>query len=103
MIPRPPRSTLFPYTTLFRSSWGMAGLLTWGAFEAAGQADDDQPTGAGGAGGGKLVRLVAMEGANGGRKACDASALRARLPREARRERFLEPLEPGSLCPPHRW
>src|SRR5436190_22473171 len=21
MIPRPPRSTLFPYTTLFRSSW----------------------------------------------------------------------------------
>src|SRR5437016_6627120 len=24
MIPRPPRSTLFPYTTLFRSSWVMA-------------------------------------------------------------------------------
>src|SRR5437867_7135631 len=22
MIPRPPRSTLFPYTTLFRSMWG---------------------------------------------------------------------------------
>src|SRR5256885_8958614 len=29
MIRRPPRSTLFPYTTLFRSliSWGMAGGL----------------------------------------------------------------------------
>src|SRR5436305_11542191 len=24
MIPRPPRSTLFPYTTLFRSSWSSA-------------------------------------------------------------------------------
>src|SRR5688572_32205950 len=24
MIRRPPRSTLFPYTTLFRSSWGAA-------------------------------------------------------------------------------
>src|SRR5437899_11054211 len=80
----------------------MAGLLMWGAFEEAGQADDDQPTGAGGAGGGKLVRLVAMEGGNGGRKACDASALRTVLQRETRRERFLEPLEPGSLCPPHR-
>src|SRR5690554_7129560 len=26
MIPPPPRSTLFPYTTLFRSCLGMAGL-----------------------------------------------------------------------------
>src|SRR5688572_31244979 len=24
MIPRPPRSTLFPYTTLFRSGWTLA-------------------------------------------------------------------------------
>src|SRR5438105_6551228 len=24
MMPRPPRSTLFPYTTLFRSGWGCA-------------------------------------------------------------------------------
>src|SRR5437762_9037415 len=30
MIPRPPRSTLFPYTTLFRSSAGAAGLLVIG-------------------------------------------------------------------------
>src|SRR5260221_3657912 len=32
MIRRPPRSTLFPYTTLFRSMWPMAGLRmgpTW--------------------------------------------------------------------------
>src|SRR2546430_17352120 len=27
MIRRPPRSTLFPYTTLFRSSLGAAGLV----------------------------------------------------------------------------
>src|SRR5690349_23752746 len=26
MIRRPPRSTLFPYTTLFRSEFGLAGL-----------------------------------------------------------------------------
>src|SRR3712207_7985486 len=27
MIRRPPRSTLFPYTTLFRSSWSLAAAL----------------------------------------------------------------------------
>src|SRR3712207_7166407 len=33
MIRRPPRSTLFPYTTLFRSFYGdIEGLLTYGAF-----------------------------------------------------------------------
>src|SRR3712207_8597642 len=26
MIRRPPRSTLFPYTTLFRSGWAMCGV-----------------------------------------------------------------------------
>src|SRR5688572_32243040 len=32
MLRRPPRSTLFPYTTLFRSSLGLAllGFLVWG-------------------------------------------------------------------------
>src|SRR5690242_20848418 len=30
MIPRPPRSTLFPYTTLFRSR-----LLPWGVVDAS--------------------------------------------------------------------
>src|SRR3712207_7818089 len=30
MIRRPPRSTLFPYTTLFRSGWlGVTALATW--------------------------------------------------------------------------
>src|SRR5690242_21319355 len=30
MIRRPPRSTLFPYTTLFRSAGGLSGAaLTW--------------------------------------------------------------------------
>src|SRR5260370_25116588 len=27
MIRRPPRSTLFPYTTLFRSVWGVCDIL----------------------------------------------------------------------------
>src|SRR3712207_8873449 len=31
MIRRPPRSTLFPYTTLFRSSLVMAGILWYGS------------------------------------------------------------------------
>src|SRR5258708_23552194 len=34
MIRRPPRSTLFPYTTLFRSRWALAGVsLSLGAGE----------------------------------------------------------------------
>src|SRR2546422_2174725 len=31
MIRRPPRSTLFPYTTLFRSRWPFAAHLRFGA------------------------------------------------------------------------
>src|SRR3712207_7858635 len=38
MIPRPPRSTLFPYTTLFRS--GDAALLGRGSGERAGRVDE---------------------------------------------------------------
>src|SRR2546430_12490005 len=38
MIRRPPRSTLFPYTTLFRSSWSMAVPSSgWADPQAAGQ------------------------------------------------------------------
>src|SRR3712207_8857328 len=29
MIRRPPRSTLFPYTTLFRSLWGVFSAYRW--------------------------------------------------------------------------
>src|SRR5438045_5481248 len=29
MIRRPPRSTLFPYTTLFRSGWRLSGKWQW--------------------------------------------------------------------------
>src|SRR2546430_17158523 len=56
MIRRPPRSTLFPYTTLFRSSWnGSAGIpLQWGNLtsspgggqQAAMDAGDPPPYGA---------------------------------------------------------
>src|SRR5258708_19575800 len=31
MIPRPPRSTLFPYTTLFRSEGSQVSIITYGA------------------------------------------------------------------------
>src|SRR3712207_8554605 len=36
MIRRPPRSTLFPYTTLFRSVAGLGGLLRGGGHLAVG-------------------------------------------------------------------
>src|SRR3712207_8265719 len=45
MIRRPPRSTLFPYTTLFRSPVGQAQLLEGGDRIAA--ADDRERAGAG--------------------------------------------------------
>src|SRR3712207_8133506 len=37
MIRRPPRSTLFPYTTLFRSSWShvwAGGIPPWEGYQA---------------------------------------------------------------------
>src|SRR5438045_6617803 len=43
MIRRPPRSTLFPYTTLFRSDAGAKALLSWGV---AGGLDPALPAGA---------------------------------------------------------
>src|SRR5260370_5969908 len=36
MIRRPPRSTLFPYTTLFRSTWSAAVARTWAAPTSSG-------------------------------------------------------------------
>src|SRR3712207_8940116 len=38
MIPRPPRSTLFPYTTLFRSAQASVGLIAGDAARLAGGA-----------------------------------------------------------------
>src|SRR2546426_2752235 len=35
MIRRPPRSTLFPYTTLFRSPAGRPGLFAWVQLKAS--------------------------------------------------------------------
>src|SRR2546427_2589419 len=35
MIRRPPRSTLFPYTTLFRSELGATTYVFWGGREGA--------------------------------------------------------------------
>src|SRR5688572_32679180 len=54
MIRRPPRSTLFPYTTLFRSAWILklgligAGIWVWRRADpttADEAALDEQPTG----------------------------------------------------------
>src|SRR5438132_7932678 len=43
MLPRPPRSTLFPYTTLFRSIYGAATLLeAEQALESFAQAWDEK-------------------------------------------------------------
>src|SRR3989454_3201337 len=44
MIRRPPRSTLFPYTTLFRSPVGLGGLaITYGYLRWAYRADLAEP------------------------------------------------------------
>src|SRR2546427_6822363 len=43
MIRRPPRSTLFPYTTLFRSHWMEEGGGRPGRREGSGQFARDQP------------------------------------------------------------
>src|SRR3712207_6894625 len=40
MIRRPPRSTLFPYTTLFRSSGGHGGQRRTGTEQAHGEGED---------------------------------------------------------------
>src|SRR5687768_17682289 len=41
MIPRPPRSTLFPYTTLFRSEGQVTGEIGRGLLLLAGFTDGD--------------------------------------------------------------
>src|SRR2546430_7061520 len=43
MIRRPPRSTLFPYTTLFRSPSGSAGARQGGLSAVEARTDDDAP------------------------------------------------------------
>src|SRR5689334_24806657 len=45
MVRRPPRSTLFPYTTLFRSWWGVDGAFpgTSGADSVFGPVSDPAP------------------------------------------------------------
>src|SRR5579872_7554585 len=44
MIRRPPRSTLFPYTTLFRSQVDSNGGLCYGQFEAGGSIKSEEHT-----------------------------------------------------------
>src|SRR2546422_5267467 len=45
MIRRPPRSTLFPYTTLFRSMFGVTPVMASGAAADWGDADRQQRIG----------------------------------------------------------
>src|SRR2546430_5059470 len=42
MIRRPPRSTLFPYTTLFRSRWRIAGYEPWRLARARQNVEQDE-------------------------------------------------------------
>src|SRR2546423_8848675 len=69
MIRRPPRSTLFPYTTLFRSLRG-GRSLGQGAVEAQPVPDDDVPRRGGGAQvadepAEQLAELVLIDGHDG--------------------------------------
>src|SRR5256885_9762722 len=51
MIRRPPRSTLFPYTTLFRSAFNQEPLVEIRHHAVSAQPVDDPENGAGGEGG----------------------------------------------------
>src|SRR5256885_9456546 len=51
MIRRPPRSTLFPYTTLFRSAFNQEPLVEIRHHPVPAQPVDDPENGAGGEGG----------------------------------------------------
>src|SRR2546430_17543438 len=97
MIRRPPRSTLFPYTTLFRSSGSASSLIiltslgitlgamslpasikwacgfTWTTWATAGG-------GGGGGGGGGAGRIVAIMGLGGG--SVEISGVKIRIARK---------------------
>src|SRR3712207_8021087 len=62
MIRRPPRSTLFPYTTLFRSSTSHVCWLDEEAAEIASQPAEDLPAQAGGD---DLVYVIYTSGSTG--------------------------------------
>src|SRR3712207_9057172 len=63
MIRRPPRSTLFPYTTLFRST----GSVTVTRTRVTGnQAGDSGDGGDGGQGGNGATSFTMQDGGNGG-------------------------------------
>src|SRR3989441_13356536 len=75
MIRRPPRSTLFPYTTLFRSIFGFRNLLgaprgRRGQFSV--QSDNRFSGGGGGVGSlPRAWRRVGVPGAAGAKKICE--------------------------------
>src|SRR2546430_17234658 len=84
MIRRPPRSTLFPYTTLFRSPTSLRGELGAGgaALESGGGEGRDQEDaaapgqglpGAGAGRGGQQVRADAVDYGGGGLVAGEAA------------------------------
>src|SRR3712207_7852241 len=69
MIRRPPRSTLFPYTTLFRSEAGLRGLAAGleGTEDPWGTLDPAQPQPATGAVDGNTIASF-VDGLNGQQK-----------------------------------
>src|SRR3712207_7409679 len=80
MIRRPPRSTLFPYTTLFRSLSALTPALASGRVVAGagGGEGGAGPGGAGGGGGGARRPRPALRGHSGGDRDRESKRLDSR-------------------------
>src|SRR5256885_5751480 len=98
MIRRPPRSTLFPYTTLFRSRASISASF---AAEAASEAA--------GSGAGAFGAVTEVPGAAGRRSEEHTSALQSpcnlvcRLLLENKRDRWLDRHAGATACRPPAW
>src|SRR5258708_2255039 len=103
MIRRPPRSTLFPYTTLFRSA--QAGGRSWPASQCPGEEEPGGDGGDGGHGGEGQDRegdrgegMTAPGGHDAAASACPASASSADFSRStSARSNTRAPVAPGSF------
>src|SRR3989442_4234902 len=86
MIRRPPRSTLFPYTTLFRSRAGVFAMKVWllvpallvGSLVVVGQADSQQLVIRDSEAASHVGQTLTVEGAVGSRSEEHTSELQSR-------------------------
>src|SRR5688572_31882043 len=88
MLRRPPRSTLFPYTTLFRSHLGLLELEVEVEAEAHGVVEDDAPL--------VELRAVVVELVLAAREGPHVVAVAARVVREERSEEHTSELQSQS-------